>query len=239
MAGHWTSATLSCLISFFLNLASYIPWLASSCNNQISNCTTASASHGCASTTRCPVVDDSISVVVDIPLPTDDGAIRPSNVHGTRSTTTVGTSQTRTFDSSQSGPVHPILKLFQRQELGKEVLGFTVPMTTGLLFNQNQGLTYLQASAVILALSIGFKTTWNGMLLREMCPCVASALECFGVASVLVAFFGLVSSFLLPSLVWACWLCCGLSCLPFLLFLVPPTAANEESSAERLDEGIV
>ncbi|KAL3731566.1 hypothetical protein ACJRO7_028451 [Eucalyptus globulus] len=239
MACHWTWATCSWFISFFANIASHVPWLASSCKDQFSDRTDASASHGGVGPTHWPAVDDSISIVVDVSLPMDDRAICAAssnkNACGTRSTTTTVAA------SSQPSPVHPIAALFRSQELGKAVLGFTVPMITGLLFNQHQdqGLTHLQASWIALALSVGFAATWNGMLQREVCPRVARTLEHFGVGSILVAFFGLVSSFLPPSLAWVCWLCCGLSCLPFLLCLAPQAAVEEERSVEWVDQCIV
>ncbi|KAL3732165.1 hypothetical protein ACJRO7_028925 [Eucalyptus globulus] len=180
-----------------------------------------------------------MSIIVDVSLPTDDGATCPSNACGTGSATTAGSSQARTFDLYRPSLVHRMAKLFQRQKLGKAVLEFAVSMTTGLLISQLQGLTHLQASAIVLALSLGFTSLWNGMLLHGICPRVASALEYIGMGIILVAFFGLVSLFLLPTLGWACWLCCGLSGLPFFLRLVLPRADEVASSAERLDQGIV
>ncbi|KAI6676938.1 hypothetical protein NL676_037734, partial [Syzygium grande] len=239
MASHRTWATSSWLISFLLNLTSHTPSIASSCENQISNRTAASASHGGVSPTHQPAADDSVSIAIDVSLPVDDQATRAmnkKNVCGTGSTMAAGKSWDSMLASSQPGPVHPIAILFRSQELGKAALGFAVPMTTGLLFNQHQGLTHLQASGIALALSVGFAATWNGILLRGICPRVANALEHFGVGSILVAFFGLVSSFLPPSLVWACWLCCGLSCFPFLLNLVSQAAVEEERSGKWLDK---
>lgn len=236
MAGHWTLVTHPRLISFFHSFTSRIPSLASPCRNQIPNCSTATASHGGVSPTCQPAVDDFISIVVDGSM--DDRAIsvlNKKNACGTRCTTTAGNSRA----SSQPGPIHPIAVLFRSHELGKAVMGFAIPMTTGLLFNQHQGVTHLQASAIALTLSVGFTATWNGLLLRRTCPRVASALEHFGVGSIFLAFFGLVSYFLPLSLMWACWVCCGLSYLPFFLSLVPPTAAEEERSVERLDQGSV
>ncbi|PKI64434.1 hypothetical protein CRG98_015159 [Punica granatum] len=118
--------------------------------------------------------------------------------------------------------VNPIYRVSQEQELGKVALTVTVPMVMGLLVNHSyEKLSHFEASLVGLALSVGVTASWNGLLLQRIYPRLASIVEIAGVSSVLISLYGIIGSFLSPSLVWVPWLCCWLCCLPYVLSLLP------------------
>ncbi|KAL3731565.1 hypothetical protein ACJRO7_028450 [Eucalyptus globulus] len=172
----------------------------------------------------CVPVADEFPVVIDIPPPGNAECANPVSPPEQTATTARRRCCRICIGGFAPDPAHPILVLFQSQELGKAVLGLSVPIITGLLSNQFGHLSHLHSSLIVLGLCIGFTATWSGMMLRGAWPRVGSTSENIGVVSIFAAFFGLVASFLPRSLVWASWLCCGLSCLPFFfLCMKPPT----------------
>ncbi|CAK9149253.1 unnamed protein product [Ilex paraguariensis] len=122
---------------------------------------------------------------------------------------------------------YQILHNIREQELGKTVLGFVMPMTTTLLSVYTKDSLMLPIHLILLSLCIGMAALWNGMLLRDTYPKIASIIEQLGIACILFAFFGVVGSFLPPTIVWAVWLCYALTLFPLLLSHLP---ARENSS---------
>ncbi|CAK9149252.1 unnamed protein product [Ilex paraguariensis] len=128
---------------------------------------------------------------------------------------------------------YQILHNIRDQELGKTVLGFVMPMTTGLLSVYTKDTLMLPIYLILLSLCIGTAALWNAMLLRHTFPGfpkIASIIEQLGTACILFAFFGVVGSFFPPTIVGAVWLCYALTLLPLLLSHLP----TRENSSELI-----
>ncbi|KAF7850734.1 hypothetical protein BT93_L5083 [Corymbia citriodora subsp. variegata] len=206
-AVQWASATRSQLVSYFRSF--------------FTSCDASPASLSCL-----PVADE-LPVVIEVPPASDAECANPVSPPGQLAAAAWHRCCRTCIQGFTPDPAHPIVVLFQSQELGKAVLGLSVTIITGLLSDQYRHLSHLHASLITLGLCAGFTATWSGMMLREVWPRVGSTSENIGMVAIFVAFFGLVASFLPPSLVWASWLCCVFSCLPFFLCMKPPDPANK------------
>ncbi|KAJ0095241.1 hypothetical protein Patl1_16610 [Pistacia atlantica] len=114
--------------------------------------------------------------------------------------------------------LHPVILIFQKQELGRHFLVLTIPMIIALvsLFNPVHAPIVFRLTAI--ALSVGVAAIWNGILLRETCPRASKWIELFGVALVLLSFYGFVGCALPDkTLIWIPALCWLLNLLPFAI----------------------
>lgn len=99
-------------------------------------------------------------------------------------------------NQNQDYCVHPVMKILREQELAKQILGFAIPMTMGLMAYYNPMAMTLATRLAFVLLSIGFAALWNGNLLHETYPGFSHKIELLGYACMLTAFYTLVAYFL-------------------------------------------
>lgn len=97
----------------------------------------------------------------------------------------------------------PIIRNIQDQEIGKMVLGLSVPITTAFtIYFFYQKSTPIMVNFVVVLLSIGCTAILNGLLLRDCYPFTATFMEILGIEIVLLAIHGMAGSFLPPEIRW-------------------------------------
>ncbi|CAK9181615.1 unnamed protein product [Ilex paraguariensis] len=148
---------------------------------------------------------DHVSIPINIPSdhPRDASPVHPAFRRSASSPSEVLPIQT--ININQPPNLNPIIRLIRDQELGKAVLGFVIPLTTGLLSAYAKNPDSLVPLLTMLPLCIGLTALWNGLLLRDTFPRFSSTVEQIGAGCVLFAFFGAIGSFLPPKVSWASW----------------------------------
>ncbi|KAJ4846897.1 hypothetical protein Tsubulata_026222 [Turnera subulata] len=114
-------------------------------------------------------------------------------------------------------PPNPILAALRQQDMGRHTLFLSCQVATALISAYNGDITSLVLSVILVFISLGFAATMNGILLRDMYPRAATAVELLGVGFVILSFFSFVGNFLPSFLAWIPAMCFALSMLPLVI----------------------
>ncbi|KAJ7943268.1 putative Ileal sodium/bile acid cotransporter [Quillaja saponaria] len=105
---------------------------------------------------------------------------------------------------------HPIIKIIEKQELGRHILVLAIPMIIGLKATSNpDSMNSVCVLLVLVGLLFGFSAIWNGILLRKTYPKASIVILVVGIGLMLFVFYTFMGCFLPPSLQWipgVCWL---------------------------------
>ncbi|KAF3432011.1 hypothetical protein FNV43_RR26750 [Rhamnella rubrinervis] len=123
--------------------------------------------------------------------------------------------KTTQLESDSDEKLHPVIQDLRDQELGKYVLGLSIPLATTLMVYYNPGSMPLLARLAAMILSVAFAALWNGILLRKKWKRVSNACELVGVSLMLLVFYGFLAYHLPEYLFWLPLVCWVLSLLPF------------------------
>lgn len=90
--------------------------------------------------------------------------------------------------------LHSVMKILRKQELAKHMIALSMPLATALLAKQDQIYMSPSFRLFLILITIGFTALWIGNLMHEEFH-YARNIELLGYVFVLIAFFGIMASF--------------------------------------------